>query len=118
MEEECDCGSDAAGAKDGWFSGAVSEASEGRGISACCEGLICRSFYEKPDFRISADEDLLLRKEEFETFDRILLEEGYKRQELDPKDLPYEIPYRNPRNQVYIELHFSLFAEGEVHMVI
>ena len=77
------------------------------------KGLICRSFYEKPDFRISADEDLLLRKEEFETFDRILLEEGYKRQELDPKDLPYEIPYLNPRNQVYIELHFSLFAEGE-----
>lgn len=77
------------------------------------KGLICRSFYEKPDFRISADEDLLLRKEEFETFDCILLEEGYKRQELDPKDLPYEIPYLNPRNQVYIELHFSLFAEGE-----
>lgn len=77
------------------------------------KGLICRSFYEKSDFRISADEDLLLRKEEFETFDRILLEEGYKRQELDPKDLPYEIPYRNPINQVYIELHFSLFAEGE-----
>ena len=48
------------------------------------KGLICRSFYEKPDFRISAD-----------------------------KDLPYEIPYLNPRNQVYIELHFSLFAEGE-----
>ena len=38
VEEECDCGSDAAGAKDGWFSGAVSEASEGRGTSAGCEG--------------------------------------------------------------------------------
>ena len=38
MEEECDCGGDAAGAKDGWFSGAVSEASEGRSTSAGCEG--------------------------------------------------------------------------------
>ena len=30
------------------------------------KGLICRNLYGKPDFRISGDEDMLIREEEFE----------------------------------------------------
>lgn len=75
------------------------------------KGAICRNLYTKSDYRVSGDEDMLLRKEQFELCDKILLEEGMKREELDRNNLPYEIPYRNPRNGVYIELHFSLFPK-------
>lgn len=75
------------------------------------KGTICRHLYAKPDYRVSGDEDMLLPKEEFESCDRILLEEGFRREEMDLKNLPYEIPYINAQNGVYIELHFSLFPE-------
>ena len=75
------------------------------------KGVICRSLYSKPDYRISGDEDILLPKEQFAECDRILLEEGFHREELDAENLPYEIPYINRQNGVYIELHFSLFPE-------
>lgn len=75
------------------------------------KGAICRNLYTKPDYRVSGDEDMLLRKEEFELCDKLLLEEGMQREELDMENLPYEIPYRNPHNGVYIELHFSLFPK-------
>lgn len=75
------------------------------------KGVICRNLYAKPDYRVSGDEDMLLRREEFELCDKILLEEGMQREELDMDNLPYEIPYVNPHNGVYIELHFMLFPE-------
>lgn len=75
------------------------------------KGLICRELYAKPDYRISGDEDILVPKEEFSNCDRILLQEGFERQEVDVKHLPYEIAYLNRKNGVYIELHFSLFPE-------
>lgn len=75
------------------------------------KGLICRNMYSKSDYRISGDEDLLLPKEDFKICDQILRDEGFMREELDMEDLPYEVPYRNPRNGVYIELHMTLFSE-------
>ena len=75
------------------------------------KGLICRNMYSKSDYRISGDEDLLLPKEDFEVCDQILRDDGFLREELDMEDLPYEVPYRNPRNGVYIELHMTLFSE-------
>lgn len=75
------------------------------------KGLICRNLYSKPDYRISGDEDILLPKEQFEACDRILLKEGFERGAIDKDQLPYEIPYLNRQNRVYIEVHFSLFSE-------
>ncbi|MEE1086808.1 MAG: nucleotidyltransferase family protein [Schaedlerella sp.] len=75
------------------------------------KGIICRNLYAKSDYRVSGDEDLLIRKEEFELCDKILLEEGMQREEIDMNNLPCEIPYRHPKNGVYIELHFKLFSE-------
>lgn len=75
------------------------------------KGAICRHLYAKPDYRLSGDEDMLLPKAEFEVCDRILLEAGFRREEVDLQNLPYEIPYVNSQNGVYIELHFSLFPE-------
>ena len=77
------------------------------------KGIICRHMYANPDARISADEDILLPREDFVLCDRILLEEGFTRENkvFDPNDLPHEIPYLNRRNGTYIELHLSLFPE-------
>ena len=75
------------------------------------KGVICRNLYSKPDYRMSGDEDILLPREQFEECDTIFLREGFEREEIDPKHLPYEIPYINRTNGVYIELHFSLFPE-------
>lgn len=75
------------------------------------KGLICRNLYTKSDYRISGDEDILLRREEFEECDRILLAEGFQREELNMEQLPHEIPYFQPQSGVYIELHFTLFPE-------
>lgn len=75
------------------------------------KGMVCRSLYENPDYRISADEDVLVSAEEAAVCDKILLEQGYRRGTLDLENLPHEIAYRNPSNGVYLELHFSLFDE-------
>ena len=75
------------------------------------KGVVCRNLYSKPDYRISGDEDILLPKEQFAKCDAILLQAGFEREEIDLEHLPYEIPYLNRKNGVYIELHFSLFPE-------
>ncbi len=79
------------------------------------KGIICRNMYSNPDARISGDEDMLIRKEDFVLCDKILREAGFERgetgQEIDPLHLPHEIPYHNRKNGTYIELHLSLFPE-------
>lgn len=75
------------------------------------KGIICRNLYEKSDYRVSGDEDILVRKEDFAVCDAILVAEGFQREEPDTENLPQEIPYINPQNGVYIEMHFDLFAE-------
>ena len=82
------------------------------------KGCICRNLYTMSDYRISGDEDMLIRKEEFELCDQILQKEGLLREELDMEHLPYEIPYRNPKNGVYIELHFHYFQRKQELMDI
>ncbi len=78
------------------------------------KGLICRNLYTRPDYRVSGDEDILISKKDFQICDAILRREGFRRGETevdDPEKLPYELPYINPQNGVYIELHFALFPE-------
>ena len=75
------------------------------------KGIICRNLYEKSDYRVSGDEDILVRKEDFSVCDAILAAGGFQREELDTEHLPQEIPYINPQNGVYIEMQFDLFAE-------
>ena len=79
------------------------------------KGIICRNMYANPDARISGDEDMLIRKEDYVLCHKILLEEGFERggteEEIDPSNLPHEIPYHNRKNGTYIELHLSLFPE-------
>lgn len=74
------------------------------------KGLVCRSLYPMPDHRMSSDEDLLVSSGDLtvcrEVFARFGLETelSAERQARD-----YEIPYRQRRGSLYIELHRQLF---------
>ncbi|MCI5648534.1 MAG: nucleotidyltransferase family protein [Fusicatenibacter sp.] len=75
------------------------------------KGVICRETYPKPDYRVSSDEDVLIRKEDFEKCDCVLRELGYQREQLTEDPLPYEVSYHHPQMGVSLELHLSFFAE-------
>lgn len=76
------------------------------------KGIICRNLYSNPDLRVSGDEDMLIKRENFEVCDRILLENGFQRSGIDLKEMPYEVAYYQPGSGTYIELHCSLFPEN------
>ena len=75
------------------------------------KGLICRQLYEKPDHRISNDEDLYVRSRDFGRCHRLLLREGLKADagpNLEDKDV---VSYYDPVSGLHIELHCQLFSE-------
>lgn len=74
------------------------------------KGIICRNLYPQPDLRISNDEDLLIPRSEFASFDEFLLLSGFQRNELIPEKEYQEIGYQNPSNGLYLEVHMDLFA--------
>lgn len=78
------------------------------------KGAVCRNLYPQPDFRMSSDEDILVKKEDLKKLDHFLLERGFQKEEeitgLDLEHL-HEITYRNNANELYLEVHFTLFPE-------
>lgn len=88
-----------------------------RGISPLVvKGLVCRSLYPKPDYRMSGDEDILIRREEFWAVDAFLTEQGFFKMESDEElrekmENLHEVGYRHPKTGVYLEIHLSLFPE-------
>lgn len=75
------------------------------------KGLICRQLYEKPDHRMSCDEDLLVGDSDFDKCHRIFVEEGLvpeQETDLEEKDV---VSYHDPRSGLHIELHRQLFSE-------
>lgn len=80
------------------------------------KGLVCRNLYPKPDYRMSGDEDLLIRKEDFWIVNDFLISRGFCKTEDDEElkarmNTLHEVGYRNPHNGVYLEIHLSLFPE-------
>ena len=80
------------------------------------KGLVCRSLYEKPDYRLSTDEDLLVHKEDFWKVDRFLCDRGFSREESSKElvkkmDILHEVGYLNRQTGLYLEIHLSLFEE-------
>ena len=74
------------------------------------KGLICREHYLLPNHRISKDEDLLIRKEQFEQVHQVMLENGMQVQEMEEDiDVAYEVPYIKEGSYLYIEVHKQLF---------
>lgn len=87
---------------------------QAQGVTALVvKGIVCRSMYALSDYRISGDEDLLVRAEDARACDRILRQQGYIGEEPDFENLPQETGYRNPQTGVYLEVHFSLFDKEQ-----
>lgn len=74
------------------------------------KGIVCRSLYPNPDYRISSDEDLLIPPEQFEVCHKAMLDFGMQVTETD-KDIfaAHEVAYGKAGSPLYIELHKSLF---------
>lgn len=77
------------------------------------KGIVCRSLYPNPDARLSADEDLLIAKEQFEACKEAML--LYGMQQLNPETGTenYETAYKKTGGFLVIELHRMLFPENE-----
>ncbi len=75
------------------------------------KGIICRHLYPKPDYRVSADEDILIRRSDFSLCDEVLRSMGFVRSETDADAQLQEVSYVHPKSGVYLEVHMSLFAE-------
>lgn len=75
------------------------------------KGIVCREMYVTPDYRVSGDEDMLVRREEFETLDRFLLQSGFQRNEVEDMESEHEVTYMHPMNGMHLEVHLSLFPE-------
>ena len=74
------------------------------------KGILLRTMYPKPDLRPSADEDLVVKPEEFaaarqalEDFGMVCVSQNQDREEL---------AFRKPDSALYIELHSALFPDG------
>ena len=72
------------------------------------KGIVCRHLYPKPEFRFSADEDLLILPNEAEAYDKVLSSLGFRKQE-DFRENSYETSYFTD-DGLHIELHTSLFS--------
>ena len=74
------------------------------------KGIVCRNLYPKPDYRISADEDVLIPKEQFEACHEKMLAYGMcvVKNEEQIENL-HEVSYGKRGNPIYIELHKYLF---------
>lgn len=80
------------------------------------KGIICRSYYPKPDLRYSGDEDVLVPSEEFLVCHRVLKEVGMAVSDTDLNiETAYEVSYEKQGSPIYIELHKSLFSPEEVY---
>lgn len=77
------------------------------------KGLVCRSLYPDPDHRCSGDEDIFIRKEDYQTAHTAFLEKGFS---VAKKSIGYtpdnvqEITYESPDGILHIEVHFNPFG--------
>lgn len=75
------------------------------------KGILCRRLYPNPDHRMSSDEDVLILPEQFPACHQVLTRYGLTT--ADPETDAYEIPYSRPGGVLYLEIHRSLFPDGQ-----
>ena len=84
------------------------------------KGILCRELYPNPDYRMSADEDLLIPEDQFSLCHHTLLSCGLEMKNPDQDPGDFEISYIQQGNGLHIELHKQLFppaseAYGELN---
>ena len=73
------------------------------------KGCVCRAVWPKGDLRISADEDVYVRAEDFQKACEVLRKCGLVCDEKADPETDFEIGWRRPNSTLYIELHQKLF---------
>lgn len=81
------------------------------------KGIICRELYPNPDYRMSADEDVLIPAAQFELCHQAMMDYGMELigsgQDINAA---YEVSYGRKGSPIYIELHKQLFpSESEAY---
>lgn len=77
------------------------------------KGLVCRTLYPQPELRGSSDEDLWISREEFPSFHKLLVREGYVPcQPVTDDDRFQELTYSSPLLE--IDLHLNPFGTSRV----
>ena len=78
------------------------------------KGILCRNLYEAPELRPSVDEDLLIRSDEIVQYHEFLIHHGFHLVVEDIElEKSYEISYKNDENNLYLEVHRSMFPNKE-----
>lgn len=80
------------------------------------KGIVCRSLYPKPDYRLSGDEAVLIPADQFDKCHQAMLDYGM--QPSDPsQDIheAFEVPYGKPGSTLYIELQNVCFHRNQRH---
>lgn len=82
------------------------------------KGIVCRSLYgEKGDYRISGDEDLLVKKEDFGKIDTFLRGEGFRPDKDNlsegATEFLQEVTYTSPHNDLRLEVHLNPFGKDD-----
>ena len=83
------------------------------------KGRICRETYPQPDYRCSADEDLLIKTEDYPRYAKILTANGYicqARAEVDETILKHSQTINFTNHHLTLELHIHPFGTNhELH---
>lgn len=82
------------------------------------KGIVCRNLYGKNgDYRISGDEDLLVKKEDFGKIDTFLRGEGFQpdKDNLSETATEFlqEVTYTSPYNDLRLEVHLNPFGKDD-----
>lgn len=78
------------------------------------KGIVCRSLYKDPDARLSADEDLLIPKGQFEACQEAMFSYGMRLLHPEYGTENFETAYKKTGGFLMVELHRTLFSEKEV----
>ena len=77
-------------------------------VPVVVKGIVCRSTYDIPEYRVSADEDLYVPIDQYPAFHNAMLELGFVADEPDYKNAHEQ---RFNRNGLLIEGHWELFPK-------
>lgn len=75
------------------------------------KGIILRSLYKNPEYRMSSDEDIWIRKEEYAECEKILLYEGFEKLVFSNHE---KMSFDQKSTGFHIEVHLVPFATGTV----
>lgn len=72
------------------------------------KGAVIRSWYPEPWMRTSCDVDILIRQDDLQKAERLLLQNGYEKKANGVHDISFKMEENLP-----LELHFNLLVENE-----